>query len=74
MRARKDDNERDGPCVRGLPEVTMEVDGETPEDKNGCCDWVRVEDERLVFFIEEREGGGGRLWRVRYWEEEVEVS
>jgi len=52
----------------------MDAEGEKAEDEICCCDWVRVETERLVFFIEERGGGGGRLWRVRYWEEEVEVS
>lgn len=74
IRTRKDDNGRDDPGATGVPGVTMDVEGEMPEDKRCCCGWVRVDIEGLVFFIEEREGGGGRLWRVRYWEEEVEVS
>lgn len=74
IRTRKDDNGRDDPGETGPPEGITDVEGETPADKNCCCGWVRVETEGFVFFIEERDGGGGRLWRVRYWEEEVEVS
>lgn len=50
MRARKDDNGREFPGVTGV--------GEVGADRGR---WVRVETEGLVFFIEERGGGGGRL-------------
>lgn len=70
MRARKDDNGREDPGVTGLPEVTVDAEGEMP-DKTCCGEWVRVDTEGLVFFIEERAGGGGRLCRVRYWEGEM---
>lgn len=64
IRTRNDDNGRGDPCVRGPAEVATGVGEETPEDKNCCCGWVRVETEGHLFFIEERDGGGGRLWRV----------
>lgn len=57
---RKDDNGRDGPVTR-LPDVATDAEGETLGDKICCCGWVRVETEGLVFFIEERGGGGGSV-------------
>ena len=51
----------------------MDVGGGAGEDEKNC-DWVRVESEALVFFIEERGGGGGKLWHVRCWDEVEVVS
>lgn len=47
--------------VSGPAEVIVDMEGDALNNGEGCCRGVSVEVETLVFFIDERVGGGGRL-------------
>lgn len=72
MRDFSDSTGREESGVAGPPEVTVDVDG-APDDKNGCCGGPSVEVEVLGLFIEERDGGGGKLCGTACCKAEVEA-